>query len=569
MDPSVTEKHRTIGIPVAAGDDEPRQSSVGGDTAVGDGFQTPPVDTSYTATLQPSRLRGFRLTAMVTFVAGTGFTLFGYDQAGGFAGSRSSTLQSLLVAIYELGCMAGALSNLYVGDRLGRRHTITLGGCIMVVGAILQTASVNYAMMLVARVITGVGNGLLTSTVPSYQSECAKPHRRGQLVLFEGSLITFGIMISYWLDLGFYFTSGSISWRFPIAFQILFAVMMIVCMGRHAESLAVLAALDDKPVDDREVLQTWHGICDAVAAEEEGGFSFKMLFQNGKQQHFRRTLLGILAQCFQQISGINLITYYLNSVLEGMGLDGKLSRIISGVNGTCYFLTSLFAILIIERAGRRPLMLWMAAAQAGTMAVLAGLYTIEHAGNRAAQGVSVLCLFLFNTFFSIGWLGMTWLYPAEVTPLRIRAPANALSTASNWIFNFFVVMATGPMFNGIGLGTYALFAALNAVVIWPVVYFYFPETKKWSLEEVPRHHLRPRARPGQESVWVSKSGDIPHAGSREAEAILGRSSNPDMSEKAAQAHRVHSRRHSHGGGVKRVISRKGEARHDENVANRV
>jgi hypothetical protein len=144
-------------------------------------------------------------------------------------------------------------------------------------------------------------------------------------------------------------------------------------------------------------------------------------------------------------------------------------------------------------------------------------------------------------------------------------------------------MATGPMFNGIGLGTYALFAALNAVVIWPVVYFYFPETKKWSLEEVrgsSLNHLSADQNQldiifalahdqGKNPVWVSKSGDIPHAGSREAEAILGRSSNPDMSEKAAQAHRVHSRRHSHGGGVKRVISRKGEARHDENVANRV
>ncbi len=123
--------------------------------------------------------------------------------------------------------MAGALSNLYVGDRLGRRKTITLyvaglpfivlflregilcgrgltpgpsiarGGVIMIIGAILQTASVDYAMMLVARVITGVGNGLLTSTVPAYQSECAPPHRRGQLVLFEGSLITLGVMLSY------------------------------------------------------------------------------------------------------------------------------------------------------------------------------------------------------------------------------------------------------------------------------------------------------------------------------------------------------------------------------------
>ena len=102
----------------------------------------------------------------------------------------------------------------------------------MIIGAILQTAAVDYAMMLVARVITGLGNGLLTSTVPAYQSECAKPHRRGQLVLFEGSLITFGIMISYWVNVGFFFATGSISWRFPIAIQILFALVMIVRRSR-------------------------------------------------------------------------------------------------------------------------------------------------------------------------------------------------------------------------------------------------------------------------------------------------------------------------------------------------
>lgn len=83
-------------------------------------------------------------------------------------------------------------------------------------------------------------------------------------------------------------------------------------------------------------------------------------------------------------------------------------------------------------------MLWTALAQGITMVILAGLYNKVEEGNRIAQGFSVLMLFLFNTWFSIGWLGMSWLYPAEVTPLRIRAPANALSTATNWIGNFFV-----------------------------------------------------------------------------------------------------------------------------------
>lgn len=117
-----------------------------------------------------------------------------------------------------------------------------------------------------------------------------------------------------------------------------------------------------------------------------------------------------------------------------MGLSNFLSRVIAGVNGTTYFLTSLVALFLIERVGRRKLMIWTALLQAATMAILAGLYKINKAGSTAAQVISVLCLFLFNTWFSVGWLGMTWLYPAEVTPLRIRAPANAMSTATNWLF---------------------------------------------------------------------------------------------------------------------------------------
>jgi hypothetical protein len=90
---------------------------------------------------------------------------------------------------------------------------------------------------------------------------------------------------------------------------------------------------------------------------------------------------------------------------------------------------------------------------------------------------------VFNTFFAIGWLGMTWLYPAEITPLRTRAPANALATSSNWIFNFLVVMITPVSFESIGWRTYIIFAVINAAIV-PTVYFFFPETAYRSLEEM-------------------------------------------------------------------------------------
>ena len=121
--------------------------------------------------------------------------------------------------------------------------------------------------------------------------------------------------------------------------------------GRHEEAIAVLAALQNRPVDDEEVLRTWTGIVE-LNARSVGDFAIKELVTNGPTQNFRRTLLGVLAQAFQQLSGIkwverkiwtndSLITYYLTSVLEdNMGLSGEMSRVIAGVNGTCYLLTA-------------------------------------------------------------------------------------------------------------------------------------------------------------------------------------------------------------------------------------
>lgn len=446
-----------------------------------------------------------------------------------------ATLQSFLVAIYEIGCLIGALANLWVGDYLGRRRTIVVGGVIMIIGAILQTASYGYAQMIVARVVTGLGNGLNTSTVPSYHSELSPASSRGSLIMIEGALIAGGIMLSYWIDFGCFFAgSSSAQWRVPIALQILLALVMIIGIGylpesprwlfkagRKAEALAVIAALEDKPVTDEHVRTTFRGIREAVELESPGvdkdaKAELKELFTGGPSQNFRRVCLGIVVQCFQQITGINLITYYATLLFERLGLADVESRIVAACNGTEYFLVSIAAIFLIDRVGRRKLMLFGAIGQCITMVLLAILGSMKD--NSAAQVVSCVLLFVFNSFFAIGWLGMTWLYPAEIVGLRMRGPANALSTASNWSFNFMVVMVTGPSFQNIDWGTYIVFAALNALII-PVVYFFFPETAGRSLEDMDvvfalayKENVSP--------VAVSLRDDVPPAGTPEADAIL-------------------------------------------------
>lgn len=458
-------------------------------------------------------MKGNQLNWAIGIIAGMDFLLFGYDQGvmGGLltlesfvavfpeidtryvtGNSPKATKQGIAIGSYNLGCFLGAVITIWLGQFLGRRRTIFVGSAIMVVGAAIQASAFGLAQLIVGRVITGVGNGLNTSTVPTWQSETSKSHKRGQMVMIEGALITGGIMISYWIDLGFSFAPGDVSWRFPIAFQIFFALIILafilglpesprwlILKGRETEAIGVLAALSELPEEDEYVQSEFAAIKDSVLEMSQG--TFREVFTMGKDRNFHRAALGYVNQMFQQISGINLITYYAATIYEQqIGLSGLLSRILAACNGTEYFLASWIPVFTIEKIGRRPLMLFGAVGMSLSMVVLA----ITTSFNKTAPGiVAAVLLFVFNTFFAIGWLGMTWLYPSEIVPLRIRAPSSALSTSANWIFNFMVVMITPIAFANITYKTYIIFAVINAFIV-PCVYFFYPETAYRSLEEM-------------------------------------------------------------------------------------
>ncbi|KAK9446376.1 general substrate transporter [Limtongia smithiae] len=465
-------------------------------------------------------LRGPALNKTIAGIAGLGFLLFGYDQ--GVMGSlltldsfvdtfpdmdttdrvpssqrsRNSTIQGTAVGLYEIGCMLGAITTMWTGDLFGRRKTIFAGACIMIIGTAIQASSFSLAQFIVGRICTGFGNGFITATVPMWQSECAKAEARGKLVMVQGALITGGIMVSYWIDFAFFFVPGQASWRFPVAFQALFALGLVAIVmslpesprwlvrnGHIAEAKDVFSALADIPADDPLIGEQVREIEETLRMEDSHG-SLRDIFTFDEKKHFHRTMLAFWSQAMQQLTGINLITYYAGTIYESsIGLSALNSKILAACNGTQYFMISWVALLVIERIGRRKLMLFGAVGQSITMAILTGTAYAADRGNSKAGIAAAAFLFVFNSFFAIGWLGMTWLYPAEIVSLHVRAPANGLSTAGNWIFNFMVVMITPIAFSNIGAYTYLIFAVLNAVMV-PVVFFFYPETAGRSLEEI-------------------------------------------------------------------------------------
>jgi len=312
--------------------------------------------------------------------------------------------------------------------------------------------------------------------------------------MITGAFITFGLMMSYWVGFAFaWIETSSAAWRVPIAFQIpmMFIVAIalfflpesprwLILNGRAEEALQVLAALDDRSPGDAVVYKEFLAIKDAVIEMGAGGFG--AIFSNDEARHGHRTLLACLIQGLQQTTGVNLIAQYLALlIVQQTGYTPWLSRLLAGCIGTVAFIFAFVPVVGIDHFwGRRSLMIFGSSG----MLIATILLTIMGALNSTASHVVlVVFFFVFMAFFVIGWQGMAWLYSAEIVPLRIRGPANALSTATNWFCNFWVVLITPVAFYAIGYKTYIIFIALNAVAI-PIVYLFYPETAYRTLEEV-------------------------------------------------------------------------------------
>ncbi|KAI9694374.1 MAG: hypothetical protein M1820_008974 [Bogoriella megaspora] len=486
---------------------------------------------------------------MVSVAAGLSFFLFGYDQGdvGGFLtmapfrrqfpqldtigdpiSLHRAQIQGITVASWNIGCFVSALLTIFLSDILGRKRTIMLGISILIIGEIIQCSSYSIGQLIAGRVIAGFGNGFNTATVPAWQAECSKAHRRGRVLMISlGSWLAAGLAFSYWMTFAFgYLDVSSASWRVPIAMQLVFALLALllysflpdsprwqILTGREDAALKTLSALGDLPTSDPRIHDEFLAIKDAVIQLAQG--SFKMLFSMDENRYLHRIVLAYVIQVFQQASGINVVTQYFAMMFAlRIHFTEWVSRLLAACASTTFFAASFMAVIGIDRFwGRRWLMLFGASGMCISMIILTVMMSVNTTGARITEAVF---LFFYVSFFAVGWQAMSWLYSVEITPLRVRGPANALSTSGNWIFNFVMVLIAPIAFRNISYKTYIIFAVTNAAII-PAVYFFYPETAYRCLEEVDVifHAASLSKRPWfsvvqiarDEPLWYGKDGE--------------------------------------------------------------
>ncbi|KFZ07057.1 hypothetical protein V501_06823 [Pseudogymnoascus sp. VKM F-4519 (FW-2642)] len=465
-------------------------------------------------------MRGHKLSvAQIFLIAAPAFFLFGYNQSGvggllslqdwtkhfpqidtvhtkGEVKAKNSTLQGFVVATFTIGALFGALSCSRIGDIFGRRKMIFGAATLSLIGEVLQCTSFGLAQFIVGRVILGLGIGVLSATVPVWQSECSPAKNRGKHVVLDGLFISFGYMTAAWVNLGFFqLKPGPIPWRLPLAIPTLVSILLmsttfflpesprwLVRQNRLQEAAYALSALQGLPSDSDSVRHEIDAISYTLESSRDTA-KFRDIFTMGHEKLFYRFMLCFFLQFAQQMSGGNLISVYSTIIFqENLGLSSQVSRILSGGTLTWKFLSCFVAFFTVDRFGRRALLMVSGGGMALCMMSLC-IATSFPETNKSASVAAVFFIFMFNFFIPIGFLGANFLYCTEVAPIRLRMAMTSVSTANHWLWNLVVTLLTPVAINSIGFRYYIVYTCIGMVI--PIsVFIFYPETMGRSLEEL-------------------------------------------------------------------------------------
>lgn len=427
-----------------------------------------------------------------------GSFLFGYD-TGVVSGALlfikqdfglDSFQQSSVVSVLLLGAIVGALFTGRVADRIGRRTTIGALAVIFIIGIAVAALANGYAMLMLGRVVMGLGVGGVSSIVPTYLSEISPAQIRGRMLTLNQLLITIGLLVAYVVNLAF---SSSEDWRAMFWIGAIPAGLLALGSLRLPESPAW--QITNGRLDDAK--QMIASVASEARADEMIA-AFQSREAERRRQHAQEggnerkataillaprvraaLVVGLILAAVQQFAGINTIIYYAPTIMQETGLSAGNSIFYSVFIGIINLGMTIVSLRLIDRLGRRPLLLM----SLGGMLVSLTLLGLAFVASFSSV-ITLLCILLYIMAFAIGMGPVFWVIIGEIFPPRAKAEGVSAGSTVNWLANFAVSLAFLPVVDAIGQGeTFWIFAVICLFGVW-FVGRYVPETKDREFETV-------------------------------------------------------------------------------------
>ncbi len=438
-----------------------------------------------------------RFVTGIALLAALGGMLFGFD-TGVISGALpylakefnlGSLGQSWVVGSLLLGAVVGAFISGKLADSLSRKWTKFVSGCIFTVGGLWSALSPDAASLIASRVLLGLAVGTSSFVAPMYIAEHSPPKLRGGMTaLNQFAGITFGILLAYVAD--FALVGLSDNWRWMLGLEAVPGLALAVAMvfvphtprwlvqqSRTDEAAHVLERTRPGVDPRREVREIEH------VAQAQRTFGLGQLL--GPKMRLL-LLVGVGLAVFQQVLGINTVIYFGTTILHFTGLDLSTSVGETVFIGAVNFVFAGIAVLLIDKVGRKPLLVLSAVGCTIALVVLGFYFYQGSSFEHANAGIALGALLGYLAFFELGLGPVFWVMIAEIYPLRSRPKAMAVATMFNWGFNFLVSYYFLQMTDLLGkAGTFWLYAGLG---VCAAVFFvvFVPETRERSLEQIER-----------------------------------------------------------------------------------
>jgi len=430
--------------------------------------------------------------AKSSVVAALGGLLFGFDTAviSGATGALRSTFAltdwslGLTVAAALYGTILGSMFGGVPGDKYGRRASLRITAVLYVISALGCAFAFDWNSFVLARFIGGLGIGASSVLGPMYIAEIAPANARGRLVGFFQFNIVFGILLAYFSNYAIGTVGiGDTEWRWKLGVAAIPAVLFLVMLFTIPESPRWLAGQGRvqeaeevlRSSGDPEYLKDLDQIVESLSARH--GAAHEPLFQ---RKYRFPIFLAVSIGMFNQFSGINAVLYYLNDIFAKAGFTKVSGDLQAVAIGATNLLFTMLAMSVIDRIGRKTLLL---IGSVGTALALAGVAAVFSAGTH--QDLLVWCLVGFIAFFAFSQGAVIWVYLSEVFPTRVRAKGQSLGSFTHWIMNA-LISGIFPVLAASSGGAPFVFFAVMMVVQFFVVLITYPETKGHTLEEMQR-----------------------------------------------------------------------------------